>query len=344
MAQLTLEVDKTVPKATVAILRTIPGVTVNPNSGQNRLRVNGTSTPLAIVSGGLRPLAQATAPMLAALAGPDRVGFVVADRLPEHVRRELEKAGCAYADATGAAHIDVPGIFLHVEGHPSRRQQQTPAPRGIGVVGVRAIQTLLAEPDREWSAAELGISAACSVGNAHNVLRRLEDEGFLAAQGRARTLRRRVTKPGELLDWLSLVPAARRIRERLHTFIYVSDPDKLTTVISKYALDAQLVYAFTGAAAARIWGAGATTAIPITMLRIHPDVPLGEASEMLHAEPVDSGSNVLLVRDFGEVGVHGRARNGPAAMALPVRVWLDMLGEPRGEDAAALFREAAIGW
>ncbi len=344
MAQVTIEVDKTVPKATVAILGAIPGVTISQNSRHNRLRINGRSTPLAIVSGGLRPLAQATAPVLAALAGDKKLGFVVADRLPEHVRRELEKGGCAYADATGAVHIEVPGVLIHVEGRPSRRQNQAAAPRGIGVVGVRAIQTLLAEPERAWSAVDLGNSAACSVGNAHNVLRRLEDEGLLTTQGRARTLRRRATNPGELLDWLSTVPAARRIRERLHAYIYAGDPDKLTTVVSKYALDAKLVYAFTAAAAARIWGAGTTTAIPVTMLRIHPDVALVEASEMLHAEPVDRGANVVLVRDFGELGVHKRARNGPAAMALPVRVWLDMLGEPRGEDAAALFRESAIGW
>jgi hypothetical protein len=31
-------------------------------------------------------------------------------------------------------------------------------------------------------------------------------------------------------------------------------------------------------------------------------------------------------------------------MAPPVRIWLAMLGEQRGEDAAALFREAAIGY
>jgi len=50
------------------------------------------------------------------------------------------------------------------------------------------------------------------------------------------------------------------------------------------------------------------------------------------------------VSDFGEVGIHGRQFNGPAPVAPTVRVWLDMLGEPRGQDAAALFREAIIAW
>ena len=64
------------------------------------------------------------------------------------------------------------------------------------------------------------------VGNAHNVLRRLEDEGFVAAQGLAApfVVESRIPvsfstgSPWSLLPW--------RIRERLHIFIYASDPDK----------------------------------------------------------------------------------------------------------------------
>ena len=79
-------------------------------------------------------------------------------------------------------------------------------------------------------------------------------------------------------------------------------------------------------------------------MRVDPDVPLGEACTRLRAEPVDNGPNLALVRDLGEVGIHGREFNGPAPLAPPVRIWLDLLDETRGEDAAALFREAVIGW
>lgn len=343
MAQVTLELDKTVPPSTQAILADIPGIQVKPNMPESRLRVDGTSVPLAVASGRPWPLAQATAPLLAHWGGPEKLTLVVADRLPEHVRRELEKAGCAYADGTGAAHFDVPGVLLHVEGRPSRRQQGT-SPKGLGVVGVRAVQTLLADPTRDWSVPVLSNASACSIGEAHRVFRILEEIGLVMAVGKARSLRRHVDKPGELLDWLSLVPAARRVRESLDVFLYSRDPSALTTYICKYALDAELVYAFTGAAAARIWGAGATTSIPVTMIRIHPDTPLSEAASKLHSEHVERGANIRLVRDYGELGTHDRAWNGPAAIAQKARVWLDMLGETRGEDAAALFRESAIGW
>jgi hypothetical protein len=340
----TIELGREVPARSGEILTTLPGLVVRSGRSKTTLRVNGRSWPLALVSGGIRPYARATATLLVALAGPDKLSFVVAERLPEHVRRELESAGCAYADGTGAAHIDVPGLYVHIEGHSNRRRTTGHAPAGIGVVGVRTIQSLLAEPGREWSVPELARAAASSTGEAHRVLARLQDEGLVAATGRARSLRRTVANPGDLLDWLSTVPSARRIRERRLAYVYSTDPTKLTTTLSARAVSAKLEYAFSGVAAAHIYGATVTTSVPITMLRIAPSVPLADACSRLQAEPVDTGPNVVLVRDLGEVGVHGRQFNGPAPLASPVRVWLDMLDEPRGEDAAALFREAVIGW
>jgi len=339
----TIELQDEVPPRTHDILAALPEITVVPGAKEAVLRVNGENHPLTLLTLGLRPFAKATAPMLAAMAG-DKLGFVVAERLPTHVRKELEDAGCAYADGTGAAHIAVPGFFLHMEGKPSRRTSVTPPPPGLGVVAVRAVQALLNEPAREWSVADLARNADCSAGQAHRVLTRLETEGFVMGRGRARNLRRMVRSPGELLDWLSTVPSARRIRERLHAFIYTPNPDGMTTYISAHGFQAELTYAFTGIAAAHIYGVTVTTAVPLTTLRIDPDVPLEEACTRLSAVPVDSGPNLVLVRDLGEVGIHGRQFNGPAPLAPPVRVWLDMLDEPRGEDAAGLFREAVIGW
>jgi hypothetical protein len=341
---LTIELDRDVPDRTKDILSALPGVDVRRGKGPNILRVDGHPWPLALVSGGLAPLATATAPMLVTLAGPDRLGFVVAERLPEHVRYELLTAGCAYADGTGAAHIHVPGLYLHIEGRPSRRQVAASTPPGMGVVAVRAIQSLLADPTRQWTARDLAEAAACSTGEAQRVLARLKDEGLVTAHGRTRALTRMIPSPGELLDWLATIPSARRIRDRQYAYLYCSDPAALVTTITAHAFHNELEYAFSGAAAARIFGSTVTTAIPVTMLRIAPSLSLADACVRLKAEPVDSGANIVLVSDFGEVGIHGRQFNGPAPVAPTVRVWLDMLGEPRGQDAAALFREAVIAW
>jgi len=343
--QPVIELAADVPERTAAILERLPHMSVRRNQPGSRLRVGDFSVPLFIVHGGLRPYAQVTAGLLGAVAGESRLGMVVADRLAPHVRRELENAGCAYADAAGAVYVDVPGLLLHVE--PSQRSglAKLQAPQGIGVVGVRLVQVMLDEPQRDWSVADLAKAAASSAGQAHKVLTRLEAEGLVTVTGRGPGRRRRVTRPGDLLDWLATVPSARRVRERLHAYLYAPDAMALATRISLRALQTGLTYAITGAGGAALLGArAAVSAIPEIMVRIDPDVDLHRAAELLQAEPVDGGANLMLVRDLGRLGVHGSTSNGPVAIAPPPRVWLDMLGEPRGEDAAALFREAFFGW
>ncbi|MCW3042926.1 MAG: hypothetical protein JWL57_1084 [Actinobacteria bacterium] len=345
MTTIRLELDRSTPEAAVRVLQRLPGVTVRVRRREPRLVVDGRAWPLLLVPGGLRPYGQSSAPILKSLASGGKVGLVVADRLAKHVRRELETAGFAYADGTGAIHIDLPGLLLHVEPERSTAGGGTRRPAGMGVVGVRVAQCLLGDPTRKWSVADLARQAACAAGEAHRIIVRLEGEGFLEASGRAKTLRRYVRDPGALLDWLATVPSARRVRERLDVSLYARDPMALVTKLSARALEADVPYAVTGATGAGALGAPVSTAVPITLVRIAPDVPsLAEAAQLLGVEPVDAGANMVLIRDVGELGLHGRVSSGSVYVAPPVRIWLDMLGEPRGEDAAALFREAVIGW
>ena len=343
--QAVIELAADAPEQTAAILEGLPYMSVHRDQPASLLRVGDYSVPLFIVHGGLRPYAHVTAGLLGSMAGEAQLGMVVADRLAPHVRRELENAGSAYADAAGAVHIDVPGLLLHIEPGQRRGSAKIQAPAGIGVVGVRLVQVMLGDPQRDWSVAELAEAADSSAGQAHKILTRLESEGLVTVTGRGPARRRRITSPGDLLDWLAAVPSARRVRERLHAFMYAPDVMKLATRISMRAMQSGLVYAITGAGGAALLGArAAVSAIPEMMIRIDPDVGLHHAAELLQAEPVDSGANLMLVRDLGRLGVHHSASNGPVIIAPPPRVWLDMLGEPRGEDAAALFREAFFGW
>jgi hypothetical protein len=337
-----LELGAEVPESAARILEGVGLLTVKRGRRVSQLRLDGTVVPVTIVAGGLRPYAHATAPILAALLGEGHLGLVVANRLPAHVRRELEAAGCAYADGTGAVHIVLPGLILHVE--PSLKPAPATAPGGVGVVGVRLVQTVLSEPEREWTVQALAEAAGSSQGQAHNIMVRLESEGFVGVSGRGPARRRRVVDPAALLDWLATVPSARRIRERLYTYLYTPDADGLTTYLSYCAHEYGLVYAVTGIAGALVFGVRTVTAAPVAMVRVDPELDLRAAAEKLRAEPVESGANLMLVRDVGHLGVHSRQYNGPVALAPLPRIWLDMLGEPRGDDAGALFREAAIGW
>src|SRR6266436_821077 len=245
MAKITVELDRSTPEAAVRVLRRLPSMKVQVRRGEPRLVVDGRAWPLLVVPGGLPPYGQSGALMLKSLASDGKVGLVVADRLPRRVREELATAGWAYADGTGAIHIDLPGVLLHIEPDRSTAGGGTRRPAGMGVVGIRVAQCLLGDPSQEWSVADLARRAACAVGEAHRVIVRLEGEGFLESSGRGKTLRRHVRDPGALLDWLATVPSARRVRERLDVSLYARDPIALVTKLSARALEADVPYAVT---------------------------------------------------------------------------------------------------
>jgi hypothetical protein len=103
-------------------------------------------------------------------------------------------------------------------------------------------------------------------------------------------------------------------------------------------------HAWTAAAAAALQGAG-PTAVPQAVLRVDPQYALVDLMTTIGAQPADRGANLVLWRDVGRVGVHGsvRLQAGPP-VAPPVRVYLDLLGGRRGEDAAAHYRELVLGY
>jgi hypothetical protein len=295
-----------------------------------------------LLPNGIAPYADATAKALAELTRPGAIALVVAERLPRHVRTALEEAGVSYADGRGAVHLEAPGLLLHIDG--PTKAGTVPAPSGIGVVGVRLVQTLLADRERDWSVTELAKRAQASAGGAHNIFQRLETEGLVTTTGRGRARTRRIVNASDVLDWLARVPSARRMRERVQAFLYAANPDMVITELSARAHEADVEYAVTGAAGARVLGTRAVTALDRVMVRVVAPSGLQHVVEDLGAEAVDAGANLLLVLDTGSLGTHGRVRNGPVFVAQPERVWLDMLDEPRGEDAAALFREAVLGY
>ena len=336
----TIELDADTSERTWNILAALPRVAVKRGKRQ-AIHVQGTAHPLVVLQG-LAPFAHVTTPFLAAINMPDRVPIVVSERLTRSVRTALEAAGCSYADGTGSVHLELPGFLLHIDAPAGRTAGAVPVPRGMGAVGVRVVQTLLAEPERDWAVTDLAEASGASVGEAHKMVVRLESEGLLRLTGAGRARRRHIVQAADLLDWLARVPAARKMHAKLNAYLYAPDPDALITRLSWNAHESGIAWAVTGAAAARVMGVGVVTALPVAMIRVPAKPGLREAAAALGVEPVDSGANVQLVADVGQVATHAVIRNGPVACAPPVRIWLDMLSELRGDAAAALYREAAL--
>lgn len=265
--------------------------------------------------------------------------LVVRSHLPGDLRRDLEARDIGYLDAQGNLHLVLPAGIIHVEGlAPEKRE---PAAT-IGVRGVGVVQELLAS-EKPVTVSGLAGDLGLSLSLVHSVLQRLEKEGLVRARRAGATRWRDVPDRARLLDWLEGQPAARRREQRLDVAIYARMPaeawDRLSTGLSK----ADIGHAYSGAAGAVMHGRGPTS-VPLTLVRIDPATTLAEAAEAMGAEPTERGPNVRLITDTGRVATLRAEAIRGHRVAPPVRVYLDALGERRGEDVAHHFREEVLGY
>lgn len=270
-----------------------------------------------------------------------KIGLVVCPRLRGSARAVLEGLGVAYADSHGHLHLPAPGVLVHMETASTTSSVGRATP-GLGPSGVRAVQLLL-QPEAPAQLSRLAAQAGLSLSQTHTVLEALERAGLLRSTGTGPTRRRTVVDRTALLDWLATQPSARRREPRLDVFVYARRPEDLWRHVTTTLDAAGIAHALTGAAGAALHGAG-PTAVPVTAVRIAPDTPLADAARIIGAEPTECGANLRLLRDTGQVGCVGAYRREGVAVAPRVRVYLDAIGEKRGQDLAQQFREVILGY
>ncbi|NVJ17451.1 helix-turn-helix domain-containing protein [Myxococcus sp. AM010] len=268
------------------------------------------------------------------------VTVVVAAFLSSGLREALEREGFSYLDARGHLHLLSPGGVIHLEG--AERSSKKAETGQLGVHGVRVVQVLLAQ-EAAVSVSELAKQANASVGQAHRVLTLLEKQGLVRSSGRGPQKRRDVRERTLLLDWLEQQPPATRREPSLDVALYARRPEELWLKTSTKLSTAGVGHALTGAAAAGLYGVGPTS-VPISLIRISPEVSLAQAAALMGAEVTERGANLALLKDTGGVGCWGAKEKDGIQVAPAVRVYLDARSARRGEDIARQFREVALGY
>ncbi len=268
--------------------------------------------------------------------------LVYRSRMSARARDDLRGAGINFVDGAGNAMIIADGLYVAL-GIPAKPATTMTSRKELGHVGIRAAQILVDHTRDTWSTTALAEAAGVSIGQAHNVLHILEQEGLVRATGARNKRDRTVIDPGALLDHL----ATHRLTMQAPTpsalgYLPARDPDGIARQLDAAASD--VPWAISGIAAASLYGHPVASSVPITAVRI--DIPSGEdliaAMTSLGFEPSDRGANVRVIRDTGRVGTHDRRAKPTGALAPPSRVYLDMFSEGRGEDAAELFRPAVL--
>jgi hypothetical protein len=278
-----------------------------------------------------------------ATAHPGARLLLIAGETTAEAREILRKSGVAVVDGLGNAHIELPGLLLHLEGRRRPRVVTAAGPptRLSGKAGVAA-QALLLDPERAWQVHALAKEARVSPGLAHRVLARLEKDGILTAQGSGPNRVRRVTNRTALLDLLA--EENKEKPTRTLGYLLAQTPQQLITQIATNLERHGIEYAITGAAAASLL-APFVTAIPVVEVWVRATAAPDELHEGAHTEAVTNGSNAVFLQGKGNEPLEFREKVKGLWIANRFRVYADLRRDPRrGREQADHLRREVIGF
>lgn len=335
-----------IAQSTVRILRDVPGVVVQPGRRAESdviIQAGQVSVPVELKAQGSTNAATAQQTIAyARTLPPDTHLVVVAQRISEDAREQLSRAGIGFIDSTGNIRLDLPGLFVWRDGQrPPTGPRPPTQPAAVSGKAGMATQALLHEPARAWNVHDLADRANVSVGLAHRLFVRLENDGLLEVHGRGPRKTRRLSNPTALLDlW------AEEMRDRgvhqLRAYRLAREPRALATAVSKALSEAGIDHAVTGAAAAASL-APFVTAVPVTEVWVSERTDLQLVSTAARAPEVTEGHNLVFRSARDDLPLAFRWRHKSVWIADVLRVYLDLRADPRrGREQADRLREEVI--
>ncbi len=331
------------------VLRRISGLTVRARSQATDRGIDAVvsyrdvHTPVAVEFRQQVNAATAWHLVQRAQAQPQWPLLLIAGNTTAEARRILEDHGVGAIDGLGNAHLELPGLLLHLEGKRSVGAAQTGDRRTrlAGKAGVAA-QALLLDPERAWRVDDLAQAAKASVGLAHRVLARLEKEAVVVSEGAGPQRRRRLVNPTALLDlW------AEEHRDSLtqHTgYLLAQTDEQLARLVGARLAQAEVDYALTGAAGARLV-APFVTAVPVVTAWVPATIDPLELWEVTQARQATDGHNVVFRQADNDAGLAFRRQYGEVWVVNLFRLYVDLLDDPRrGREQADNLRAEVIGF
>ena len=329
------------------ILRQTPGITAIDREPRGRdrgvdavIHFAGKRAPVAVEMKRRANAATAWQLVEYARGQPDTPVLLIADETTAEAREILERHGVGVIDGLGNAHVELPGLLLHLEGR-GRSGAGSPPSRLSGKAGLVA-QALLLQPQRDWHVQDLAEEAEVSAGLAHRVVTRLEREGIATAAGAGPQRVRRVTNPAALLDLWAEENVDRPRRTLGH--LLAQTPQRLIATLGNNLGGAGIDYAVTGAAAASLM-APFVTAIPVVNLWVSAKAAREELLSEAGAEPVTDGENVVFLQGKDDTPLRFREEHKGVWTANRFRLYVELLHDPRrGREQAEHLRQEVIGF
>lgn len=211
--------------------------------------------------------------------------------------------------------------------------------KGRSCSNIRVTSFIKSAKDQYLSGLELAALSETSTYTVSTVLIELERLELLASQGSGRTLRRQLSRPGELLDAWAETWRQRRDTS-LRWYFYSQNPGAaLAQVAELLDHSSKAEGIFTGAAAANLVNPHLTRTDIADLI-----IPPGRADiyvDVLSLKPVDKGANLNLIERTGASLLFTKPAPIPGAVfASPFILYLDLLdGKGRNKELATQLRQ-----
>jgi len=237
------------------------------------------------------------------------------------------ETGIGYLDAAGNCHVQVPGLFIHIEGQPNPYRSRRKAVDPFAMKSSRIARVLLSDVKRGWQVQELAREADMSLGLTSRIKRALLDEAFVELRDGLLFVR----EPEPLLDaWRN----AYQLPER-QSFYVMDKNQNVESRIAAWSADCGVRYALTAYS-------GAWRLAP--MVRHNMSTIYVEALEQTDLAPliaevgataVDSGANLSIWLPHDEYTFYGAQLTKGLTLVSALQMYLDLSQLPgRGEEAA----------
>ncbi len=271
---------------------------------------------------------------MARAAGGNAIAVLAATYISPRVAEVCREYGVSYFDAAGNAHLDAPGLHIHVEGRPNRTPDTRPAERIFAPKSSRVVRVMLEEPKRAWKIQELARTAKVSIGLASRIKQKLVEQAFALES----TEGVRVAEPAKLLqEWLE---AYKLPRQRVMVYS-LETPENLEREIVRWGNEHEVTCALGEfSAASRLAPMVRSKRVVVYVQAKKSADVLGQMLQAHSLKRTDSGATAEIWVTDDESVFYGSREIQGARVVSPLQAYLDVSKNPaRGEEAAAeIFR------
>lgn len=270
--------------------------------------------------------------------GRSAVPVVVVPFMAEGGRKLCEQSKVSWFDLSGNAHIEAPGLRIHVEGKPNIFKRRGRPSTVFAPKSSRIVRALLLEPQSAFSQRELAKKTGLDEGFTSRVVRKLEVDQMVE-RGSDGTVR--LVDPAAVLEaWREAYDFSKHRVVAGH--VSARSAEELLVSVGTALRARKIDYAATGLAAA--WLLTQFAGFRLSTIFV-PEEPSPALLKSIGFRREERGANLWFTIPNDEGVFTGATDQEGVRCVHPVQAYLDPKGQPeRSVEAAEELRKRLLTW